>query len=132
VPAGFQLLEATCEKKEPEACLNLGAFHLSPSTANRDPVAAVRLFEKAVACGAGHGTLGLMYWKGYGVGRDLERARLLFEQGCRQAEADACFNLALMCQLGEGGVSDHDAAVRYVKRACSLGLQRACSQEKSD
>jgi TPR repeat protein len=130
VPAGIELLEATCQSKEPEACLNLGAFLISPSNPRPDPLAAIELFEKAVARGSGHGTLGLMYWKGYGVSRDTQRARALFEQGCRQAEAEACLNLAIMCQLGEGGPSDHDAAVRYVRRACDLGLERACAQEE--
>jgi TPR repeat protein len=131
VQAGIELLETTCDNDEPEACLNLGAFLISPSTPRPDALAAVELFEKAVARGNGHGTLGLMYWKGYGVPRDTHRARALFEQGCRQAEAEACFNLAIMCQLGEGGASDHDAAVRHVRRACDLGLERACAQEQS-
>ena len=110
----------------------MGSFYLPSGGGKTDYVLAVAYFEKAVERGGGHGTLGVMYWRGYGVTSDAKRARGLFEQGCERGEASACLNLGLMSQLGEGGDQDHDAAVAHFRRACVLGEQRGCAVDQPD
>lgn len=123
------LLRSVCQRNDPEGCLTLGGFYMGAGGARTDYGTARPFLEAAVAQGAGHGTLAVMYWQGYGVERDAVRARELMEQGCEQGEASACVNLGIMCQLGEGGPADHQAAVAHFRRACQLGSDRGCSVE---
>jgi len=128
----IELLDTVCKRGEPEACVSLGGFYMGAGGARRDYATALRLFEQAVANGGGHGTLAVMYWNGYGVERDLEHARMLLEVGCQQGDALACLNLGIMCQLGEGGEPDHDAALAHFQRACELGAERGCIAEDAE
>jgi hypothetical protein len=126
VAGGSRLLQATCERGEPEGCVNLGGFYMTEG-GKKDPAKAVHWFEDAVRRGGGHASLAIMHWKGIGVARNPQRARVLFEQGCWLDDAESCANLGIMYQVGEGGPPDHAAAVASFERACSLGSPRGCA-----
>jgi hypothetical protein len=126
------LLKTTCHRGEPEACIVVGGFYLGSTGARPEPKEALRFVERAVAHGGGHGALALMYWKGIAVERNLDEARVLFSTGCDHGDAAACVNLGIMCQLGEGGATDHAAAVAAFGRACAFGSERGCAATRGD
>lgn len=129
---GRKLLESTCKRGDPDGCLGMGSFYMTSGSGKTEYVMALAYFEQAVAHDGGHGTLGVMYWKGFGAASDSKRARELFEQGCARGEASACLNLGIMCQLGEGGDQDHAAALAHFRRACDLGEERGCAVDRAD
>jgi TPR repeat protein len=71
-----------------EACFD------AASTAERDkqPERAAPLYTRACELGVGQAChrLGVMHLEGKGVARDEDKARELFEVGCRQDSAAAC------------------------------------------
>ena len=58
--------------------------------------------------------------------RDATRARALFDKACAGGNAQACSNLGLMHNNGDGVPKDRARALGYLKQACDLGLPTAC------
>lgn len=71
---------------------------------SKDYATAITLLEPLVAAGdsAAQSQLGVMYGQGFGVQRDLNRARELFELSHAQGDAFGAFNLAWMYASGTG------------------------------
>ena len=84
------------------------------------------VYTRACAQGwvAGCGGLGdANFQKG---GPDRAHGMLLWQQACDNGHSGSCANLGVMHRLGDGVPRDNAKATAYVKRACSLGLERAC------
>ena len=76
--------------------------------------------------------LGMRYYLGRGVTRNLVRANALFKKACDGGVAHACYNLANSYEEGEGVVQNLEQARIYYRRACEAGDQEACSVDLSE
>jgi TPR repeat protein len=83
------------------------------------------------ACDRGHHQsctdLGLMYYNGQGVTKDLNRAADLYKRACDAGGAPACTNLGWMYARGEGVPKDTSRAADLFKRACDAGGGLGCT-----
>lgn len=70
-------------------------------------------------------SLGLRYYRGQGVRKDLEEAFRWTKQAAEQGEARAQSNLGLYYMNGEGVGRDPAQAARWWREAASQGLQQA-------
>lgn len=61
--------------------------------------------------------LGRIYYRGKGVPRDVDQARVWLEKGAALDNGNACMDLALMCYLGEGVEKDVAKAISLVEKA---------------
>jgi len=88
-----------------------------------DTATAARLFERAAAQGNRRARyqLGLLYARGDGVEKDLNKARELFRQAAMQGHPKAQFYLGQMYAFGDGGVRDPVRATMWFWLAASLG-----------
>ena len=95
------------------------------SPKNREPTC---LLGDQTACA----DLGMHYYLGRGVTRNLVRANALFKKACDGGVAHACYNLANSYEEGEGVAKDLEQAQLYYRRACEAGDQEACSVDLSE
>lgn len=70
-------------------------------------------------------TLATSYAIGDGVEADLVLARYWYSKAADQDDADACFNLASMFLLGEGGVKSIRKGRSLMRKASNLGSSDA-------
>ena len=115
---------SACELGELSGCDILSEFHRLGQGSLAEFLPAVAAFrgecqrKKADACWR----LGHMYGNGFGVRRDLERARTLYAEACRGGAGGGCAGLASM----EG--MEFDAALELFERACKLRHGPACTR----
>ncbi|HYW39651.1 MAG TPA: TIR domain-containing protein [Terriglobales bacterium] len=90
---------------------------------------AAELYQKACDGGERKGChdLGLMYYKGEGVVKDLNRAARLFKRACDAGGSGGCQDLGLMYSRGEGVAKDLIRAADLYKRACDAGAAPGCT-----
>jgi TPR repeat protein len=69
--------------------------------------------------------LGLMYLKGEGVSKDIQKAKEWFEKACAFDNDSAYYNLALMYQSSIGVKEDIPKAIEYFRRAVAKNHQGA-------
>lgn len=65
--------------------------------------------------------LGLMHWAGQGVDKDLDRAKMFFEEAWKRGESAAGTALAAMYREGAGVPQDFAQALRWYKDAAARG-----------
>jgi TPR repeat protein len=90
---------------------------------------AAQLFQKACDGGERKGcnTLGLMYYNGEGLPKDLNRAKDLYKRACDAGGSGGCLNLGLLYFRGEDLPKDLDRAAALFKRACDAGGAPGCN-----
>jgi len=90
---------------------------------------AAELFRRACDGGERKGChdLGLMYFRGEGVTKDLHRAADLYKRACEAGGTGGCLDLGLMYLRGEGVPKDLNRAADFYKRACDLGAPPGCT-----
>jgi hypothetical protein len=90
---------------------------------------AAELYRKACDGGERKGCndLGLMYYCGEGMAKDLNRAAGLFKRACDAGGTGGCLDLGLMYLRGEGVPEDLDRAANLYKRACDAGAPPGCT-----
>ena len=90
---------------------------------------AAELFQNGCNIGERQGcnNLGLMYYRGEGVAKDLNRAANLFKRACDAGGPGGCMNLGLMYVKGEEVPKDPDRAANLFKRACDANLAAGCT-----
>lgn len=90
---------------------------------------AADLNRKACDSGERQGcnNLGLMYYRGEGVAKDLNRAAELYKRACDAGGTGGCLNLGLMYLRGESVPKDPNRAADLFKRACEGNLAQACT-----
>jgi len=93
----------------------------------RDPKAAARLLERAVALGhvGAQGLLGWMAMSGHGVPRDDARAARLLRPAAEAGDTAAQNNLGVLYALGSGVPHDHAQAERWFRAAAAQGADDA-------
>jgi uncharacterized protein len=69
--------------------------------------------------------LGIMYYHGEGVEKDLDQAILWFQMAAEQDDADAQYNLGLMYGKGEGTKKDPKKSIEWFKKASNKGHEGA-------
>jgi uncharacterized protein len=70
--------------------------------------------------------LGTAYSGGHLGEKDLPAALQAFEKACQLDNGDACMVSSQMLAHGQGGPTDEAQAAAFAKRACALGVARAC------
>ncbi|MBS8225252.1 tetratricopeptide repeat protein [Vannielia litorea] len=96
--------------------------------AEKDPVAAVEWYEKAIAQGhvkAMHNLAHLYQYGAEGVPQDFDKARALYEQALDAGYGAAGNGLALMYERGEGVEKDLAKAVEYFTIGAEAGERNA-------
>jgi len=90
---------------------------------------AAELYRKACDGGERKGChdLGLMYYRGEGVAKDLNRAADLFKRACDAGGSGGCQDLGLMYSRGEGVAKDLNRAAGLFKRACDAFIAPGCT-----
>jgi TPR repeat protein len=90
---------------------------------------AADLNRKACDSGERQGcnNLGLMYYRGEGVAKDLNRAADLYKRACDAGGTGGCLNLGLMYLRGESVPKDPNRAADLFKRSCDGNLAQACT-----
>jgi TPR repeat protein len=90
---------------------------------------AAELYRKACDGGERKGChdLGLMYYRGEGVPKDLNRAADLYKRACDAGGTGGCLDLGLMYLRGEGVPKDPNRAAELYKRACDAGSPPGCT-----
>jgi hypothetical protein len=90
---------------------------------------AADLNRKACDSGERQGcnNLGLMYYRGEGVAKDLNRAAELYKRACDAGGSGGCLNLGLMYLRGESVPKDPNRAADLFKRSCDENLAQACT-----
>jgi hypothetical protein len=92
-----------------------------------DPVRALDWYVKAVEKGSVEalGRLGVLYFRGKGVQKDLGKAFELFQKAASQGDAVAQFGLGMMYVRGEGVPKDADKFQELIRKAAEKGLADA-------
>ncbi|MFJ1757825.1 tetratricopeptide repeat protein [Kitasatospora sp. NPDC088134] len=105
-------------------------LYFGPAAA--DPAAAAEAAAEAFACAEAAGELpraayllGLFHGAGYGCAVDEARSRAWHESAARAGDADAMFELYVLCTTGVGGPADPAAGVDWCHRAAEAGSVRA-------
>ena len=69
--------------------------------------------------------LGMLYYSGEGVGRDLKEAAMWYRKSAGQGVPQAQYSLANCYYKGEGVQQDNKEAVRWYRAAADQGLEDA-------
>ncbi|MDR2099661.1 MAG: sel1 repeat family protein [Campylobacteraceae bacterium] len=95
---------------------------------NGDDAKAVKLYKKACESEnmSGCTGLGVMYWYGSGVKKDIHKAVEIFKKSCGGKDAEGCNNLGFMYEQGEDVEEDINRALEYYAKACELKLEVSC------
>lgn len=93
-----------------------------------DPAGAAMTFAKGCDAGVGEpcARLADLLERGFGVTRDLPRARRLRKRACELEHGGGCRALAGMWLRGLGGSTGRENAFALLERACALGDADAC------
>lgn len=64
----------------------------------------------------------------------LENIALILMRSCQNGSSVGCLNLSYMYEKGKGVLKDEKLAIKFKKKACSLGAIDACEKtnEKKD
>ena len=100
----------------------------SETFTDQDKAHILKYWQESCALKDGDGcfNLGLTYFHGYYVEKDLEKAKKLIEKSCDLKTADACDLLAYVYQDGISTDVDFAKATTYYQKACDLGESRSC------
>jgi len=80
-----------CELNHARGCANLGLSFLEGRGVDANPAKAAELFQRTCAeAKLGCDTLGELYAKGLGVGKDLTTARGILEEACTSGDERSC------------------------------------------
>jgi TPR repeat protein len=69
--------------------------------------------------------LGLLYWRGVGVERDLAKALSWWRRAADGGDAAAQFHLGAMAATGEGSPIDFDDAIHWWRLSAAQGYELA-------
>jgi len=128
-------------------CVVLGLFVASCVTSDADQkelsaaiqrlseiskIDATAVSESIVKCEANDGNacyeLAGLYRKGWGVEKDLVKARALFSKACDLNQYEACHNAAVIYALGLGTPKDPDQAINFYEKSCNGGVAVSCNR----
>jgi serine/threonine protein kinase len=116
-------LQTRCEEGSSRDCIRLGEMFEDGAGVAKSDRSALIWFDRACslsarACDKAAGK--------HLVNGDAKHARRLFERSCDARGAAACERLAGLWENGIGGSANARTAAAFRRRACQLGLRRAC------
>ncbi len=111
-----------------EELFNLGML----SYDKQDFSKARKYFEKAcdLNISGGCGALGVLYYNGEGVEKNLIKAVHFYSKACDLKDGMGCKNLGALYYNGDGVKQDSKKAVALFEKACKLGYKKACEMPK--
>jgi TPR repeat protein len=88
----------------------------------------MQLFEESCRCRDAEACfyVGVANARGWGVPKDLERARPHYAAACELGLSAACFNLGIMHELGEGIPVNRSVSTDLFRQGCQLGHAGSC------
>lgn len=144
----MELYRTACSRGHARACLKVGSLLEPPgvvsdgSTSNdegsestgksageRDGLLKAAVFYQ-IGCSSGSG--GACNSLGVVIGEsgqfEIEQGRVvrLYQRACELEDANGCFNLAAAFRAGEGVERSASEALKYFRRACDRGMNKAC------
>ena len=111
----------------------MGRCYLFGYGTNKDWNHARINFEKSLLKTEGYSetALGYIYQiGGFGIEKNLIKAKALFESGMNQGNYSAVGNLGVMYHNGYGCIKNIEIAKKYYKMACEHGEKNACENLK--
>ncbi len=85
-------------------------------------------FEKRCEKNDGYacGMVGFFYYKGFGTGKNMQKAIQYYQKGCKLKDADSCTLLGYY----EYRQGNKKMAKEYLNEGCKLGNKDACTNVK--
>lgn len=127
LPAGLGSpgLRKAAQEGDARAVYELASRAADGPAGQRDPKAALRLFERAAVAGLAPAQfrIGNMFEKGIGTQRDLSLARIWYERAAERGNAKAMHNLAVLYAEGAAGKPDYATANQWFAKAAELGVR---------
>jgi len=73
--------------------------------------------------------LGMLYYNGNGVDKDIKKSQRLFKKACKNRVARGCYYLGYTFLRGGDGIEKSNRkAMLAFGRACNIGSERSCVQ----
>jgi uncharacterized protein len=130
-PVDAAARQASCDRGDRDACLELGLAYADGRGVSESAARALQLYERA--CAIGHpiacGLAALAHQRGQGTAADAGAALRLYTKGCEAGDGVSCDLGGRMREDGEGTAADPKAAARLYARACSLGNGAGCRDQ---
>ncbi len=73
----------------------------------------------------------LMYFRGDGGMKNLEKTKEFFTKSCTSGEGRACHYVGTMYKKGMGGAKNMEKALSFYEKACSIGYSKGCQAKES-
>ena len=131
-PKSRELFRAGCEGGGGNACNGWAVSFREGAGVPQDHAVAAAIFERACTLGSTKGCVnaGALWHFAGNLGRNIPKARELYEKGCAGDDGpagDSCLNLGQIARSME----DTKAAKDWFNRGCSLGNPRACAESQT-
>lgn len=122
---GIKLLFTHCENKNAQSCEAIADIY---GTSLKDSTMSLAYNKRACDLGGLSGcyALGVKYYRGDGVNKDVKRSFVLFKQACDGGKIEGCNNLAVIYNNAEGVKRDVKLAKSLFKKACDSGYKPSC------
>lgn len=116
--------EESAAAGQPLGQFNVAMLMLTGSIPAAEPARILALLEAAAPTHTGACfTLGMMYYQGDRVAKNMEQAVTFFERAARRGHAAACVNLGVIAANGETGSVDLKTAARWWTMAALAGSE---------
>lgn len=120
----ISLLLKFCEDKNAKSCEKIAEIYASL----KDSTMSLAYNKKACDFGGLGGcyALGVKYYRGDGVKRDVKESFALFKKACDGGKIEGCNNLAVIYNNADGVKRDVNLAKSLFKKACDSGYKPSC------
>ena len=117
-----KLYKEACDAGQKIACSNLKELNKKEKEIRKDKVEVEKeekecMNKDSKSCAY----LGVRYFNGTGVFKNLKKAREFYEKGCDGGNMMSCSNLGLMYATGKGVKRDKEKSIKLLTKACKIG-----------
>lgn len=118
-----------CQNKDAKSCAQIAEIYGDDL---EDSALSVAFGKKACDFGSIDGCyqMGVKYYNGSGVSRDVKQSFALFKKVCDGGKIEGCNNLGVLYNNGEGTKQDIQKARQLFKKACDSGYKPSCENLK--
>lgn len=118
-----------CQNKDAKSCAQIAEIYGDDL---EDSALSVAFGKKACDFGSIDGCyqMGVKYYNGNGVARDVKQSFALFKKVCDGGKIEGCNNLGVLYNNGEGTKQDIQKARQLFKKACDSGYKPSCENLK--
>lgn len=123
--------EPACDAGNDQACVGMGiAYTFGVGGKSKDHAKGVKLIEPACTKGIQRAcsVLGQITYFGWGVTKDIEKAKTLWTKACDAGVGQSCYFLGLIVAAPDGPPEwrSVEEGEKLQRRGCDLGYRRAC------